>query len=157
MPMITPFLWFDNQAEAAANYYVSIFPHGRIIDIMRTSTGMPGLQGTVMSCHFELEGLLLIAFNGGAQFRFTEALSLFVDCDSQAELDSLWARLAEGGQALPCGWLKDKYGLCWQIIPRVLGQMLQDPDAAKSTRVMQAMLQMTKIDIAKLQQAYAGE
>ena len=140
---VTPFLWFDGKAEEAANFYVSIFKNAKIV------------SASPMSATFEIDGREFIAFNGGPMFKFTEAISLFVRCDTQEEIDRLWDKLSEGGQKQKCGWLKDKYGVSWQIIPPVLGQMLQDKDPAKSKRVMQAMLQMDKIDIAALQQAYA--
>jgi predicted 3-demethylubiquinone-9 3-methyltransferase (glyoxalase superfamily) len=142
MQKITPFLWFDGKAEEAANFYVSVFKNAKIV-----STG-------AMSATIEIEGQQFIAFNGGPMFKFTEAISLFVNCDTQEEIDHLWEKLSEGGQKQKCGWLKDKYGVSWQIIPPVLGQMLQDKDPAKSKRVMQAMLQMDKIDIAGLKKAY---
>jgi predicted 3-demethylubiquinone-9 3-methyltransferase (glyoxalase superfamily) len=143
MQKITPFLWFDGKAEEAANFYVSIFNNAKIV------------SASAMSATFEIDGREFIAFNGGPMFKFTEAISLFVRCDTQEEIDRLWDKLSEGGQKQKCGWLKDKYGVSWQIIPPVLGQMLQDKDPAKSKRVMQAMLQMDKIDIAALQNAYA--
>jgi predicted 3-demethylubiquinone-9 3-methyltransferase (glyoxalase superfamily) len=140
---VTPFLWFDGKAEEAANFYVSIFKNAKIV------------SASAMSTTFGIDGREFIAFNGGPMFKFTEAMSLFVSCDTQEEIDRLWDKLSEGGQKQKCGWLKDKYGVSWQIIPPVLGQMLQDKDPAKSKRVMQAMLQMHKIDIAALQKAYA--
>jgi len=143
MQKITPFLWFDGKAEEAANFYVSVFKNAKIVS-----------AGSAMSATIEIEGQQFIAFNGGPMFKFTEAISLFVNCDSQEEIDHLWEKLSEGGQKQKCGWLKDKYGVSWQIIPPVLGQMLQDKDPAKSKRVMQAMLQMDKIDIAGLKKAY---
>ncbi len=141
MQKITPFLWFDGKAEEAANFYVSIFKNARIV------------SGGSMSTTFEIDGREFIAFNGGPMFKFTEAISLFVRCDTQQEIDHLWEKLSEGGQKQRCGWLKDKYGVSWQIIPPVLGQLLQDKDPAKAKRAMQAMLQMDKIDIAALKQA----
>ena len=142
MQKVTPFLWFDGKAEEAANFYVSIFKNAKIV------------SASPMSATFEIDGQEFIAFNGGPMFKFTEAISLFVRCGTQEEIDRLWDKLSEGGQKQKCGWLKDKYGVSWQIIPPVLGQMLQDKDPAKSQRVMQAMLQMDKIDIAALQKAY---
>ena len=153
---ITPFLWFDNQAEEAMNHYVSIFPNSRIVNVSRYGEAGPGPAGTVMVGTFEIEGQQFLALNGGPHFKFTEAISLVVNCESQEEVDKLWARLCEGGSPSQCGWLKDKFGLSWQIIPRILGQLMQDPNPAKSGRVMKAMLQMTKIDIAALQRAYEG-
>jgi predicted 3-demethylubiquinone-9 3-methyltransferase (glyoxalase superfamily) len=141
MQKITPFLWFDGKAEEAATFYVSIFKNARIV------------SGGSMSTTFEIDGREFTAFNGGPMFKFTEALSLFVRCDTQQEIDHLWEKLSEGGQKQRCGWLKDKYGVSWQIIPPVLGQLLQDKDPAKAKRAMQAMLQMDKIDIAALKQA----
>ena len=153
---ITPFLWFDHQAEEAANFYVSLFKNSKIVRVTRYGEAGPGPVGSAMIVEFQLEGLAFIALNGGPHFKFTEAISLSVDCDSQAEVDDLWDRLSEGGSPSQCAWLKDKYGLSWQIVPNILPKLLGDPDASKSKRVMQAMLQMTKIDIQKLQQAYDG-
>ena len=153
---ITPFLWFDQNAEEAMNHYVSIFKQSKIVSLMRYGEAGPGPAGAVMLGNFELEGQAFVALNGGPQFKFTEAISLVVDCASQAEVDNLWARLGEGGAPGRCGWLNDKFGLSWQIVPRALVELLQDPDPAKSGRVMQAMMQMTKIDIAGLQRAYRG-
>jgi len=151
---ITPFLWFDNQAEEAMNHYVSIFPKSRIVNVSRYGEAGPGPAGTVMVGTFEIEGQQFLALNGGPHFKFSEAISLVVNCESQEEVDKLWTRLCEGGSPSQCGWLKDKFGLSWQIIPRILGQLMQDPNPAKSGRVMKVMLQMTKIDIAGLKQAY---
>ena len=147
---ITPFLWFDDQAEQAANYYVSIFKNSRILNLHRAN-------GKVLTLTFELEGQRFMALNGGALFKFTEAVSLFVDCETQAEVDELWEKLSAGGEKGRCGWLKDKFGLSWQIIPKVLGQLMSDPDPKKSQAVMQAMLKMNKIVIEDLQKAYEGE
>lgn len=155
---ITPFLWFDNNAEEAMNFYTSIFKNSKIGNISRYGdeaakvSGMP--KGSVMTATFELEGQQFMVINGGPIFKFTEAISLFVNCETQEEVDELWEELTEGGEESRCGWLKDKYGLSWQIIPSTLGQMLNDPDPAKSKRVMHAMLQMSKIDINTLKQAY---
>ena len=154
MNKITPFLWFDNQAEEAANFYVSIFKNSKIVNIARYGEAGPGPAGTVMTVTFQLEGQEFIALNGGPQFKFTEAISFSVDCKTQEEVDELWEKLSAGGEEGPCGWLKDKYGLSWQINPTVLGEMLSDPDPEKSQRVMKAMLQMKKIDIKTLKQAY---
>jgi len=157
MQKITPFLWFDGQAEAAMNHYVAIFKNSRIVNVSRSGdAGRPGEKGAVFSCTFELEGQSFIALNGGPMFKFTEAISLFVSCETQAEVDELWERLAAGGSESRCGWLKDKFGLSWQIIPKLLGEMLGDQDRSKAARVMQAMMQMRKIDIAGLQRAYDG-
>jgi len=154
MQKITPFLWFNNEAEEAANFYVSIFKNSKILNIARYGEAGPGPKGTVMSVTFQLDGQDFMALNGGPHFKFTEAISLFVNCETQQEVDELWQKLSEGGQTQRCGWLKDKYGLSWQIIPSVLGKMMNDKDAEKSKRVMTAMLQMTKIDIEGLEKAY---
>ena len=157
MPKITPFLWFESQAEEAMNHYISIFKNCRVVSVSRSSeAGRPGTEGSVFSCTFELDGQQFIAFNGGPMFKFTEAISLFVSCETQAEVNELWERLSAGGAESRCGWLKDKFGVSWQIIPKMLGEMLADKDPQKSKRVMQAMLQMGKIDIAGLQRAYDG-
>ena len=151
MPTITPFLWFDTQAEEAMNFYASVFNRSKVISINRA-------QGRVMSVQFELEGQTFMALNAGPQFTFTEAISFFVGCETQQEIDELWAKLtADGGAPSRCGWLKDKFGLSWQIIPTALGRMLSDKDAEKSNRVMNAMLQMDKLDLKRLQQAYDGK
>lgn len=151
MQKITPFLWFDDQAEEAMNFYTSIFKNSKVLGVT------PGPHGKAMSVNFELEGQELIGLNAGPQFKFNEAISFFVRCNTQEEVDELWEKLtAEGGEESMCGWLKDKYGLSWQIIPNALGEMLSDSDPAKAQRVMQAMLQMRKIDIADLRRAYEG-
>ena len=154
---ITPFLWFDSQAEAAMHYYVSIFKNSKISNISRRGGSGAESKGAVVSCTFELEGQRFMALNGGPMFKFSEAISLFVSCETQAEVDDLWEKLSSGGRASRCGWLKDKFGLSWQIIPKVLGEMLSDTDPAKAGRVMQAMLQMSKIDIDELRRAYDGK
>jgi predicted 3-demethylubiquinone-9 3-methyltransferase (glyoxalase superfamily) len=154
---ITPFLWFDGNAEEAMNFYTSIFKNARIERLMRYGKAGPGAPGTVMSGIFQLEGQEFMALNGGPQFTFSPAISMFVHCDSQQEVDELWEKLSAGGEKNRCGWLRDKYGVSWQVIPTALGELLQDPDAEKSGRVMQAMLQMDKIDIGTLRQAYAGQ
>ena len=154
MQKITPFLWFDNKAEEAINFYVSIFKNSRIGSVTRYGEVGPGPKGMVMTAMFELEGQEFIALNGGPQFKFTEALSFVVNCKTQEEIDEMWEKLSEGGEKGRCGWLKDKYGLSWQIVPPVLVAMLQDKNAEKSARVMKAMLQMDKLDIKTLQQAY---
>jgi predicted 3-demethylubiquinone-9 3-methyltransferase (glyoxalase superfamily) len=151
---ITPFLWFDTQAEEAANFYVSIFKNSKIVSIARYGEAGPGPKGSVMTVAFELDGQQFIALNGGPQFKFTEAISFSVDCKTQKEVDEFWEKLSQGGEEGPCGWLKDKYGLSWQINPTVLGKMLSDPNPKKSKRVMEAMLRMKKIDIKRLQEAY---
>jgi predicted 3-demethylubiquinone-9 3-methyltransferase (glyoxalase superfamily) len=154
---ITTFLWFDNNAEEAMNLYVSIFKNSKILSVSRYGEAGPGPTGSVMTGTFQLEGQQFIALNGGPHFKFTEAISLFVSCETQEEVDDLWKKLTAGGGAPSrCGWLKDRFGLSWQIIPEVLGELLQDKDPKKSKRVMQAMLQMDKIDIKKLQQAHEG-
>ncbi len=147
---IAPFLWFDDRAEEAARLYVEIFANGKILDVMR--------QGTkVLSVTFELEGLRFVALNGGPHFKFTEAVSFLIDCESQEEVDDLWARLiADGGSPSRCGWLKDRFGLSWQVVPRRLMALLSDPDPARAQRAMAAMLQMTKIDVAALERAADG-
>jgi predicted 3-demethylubiquinone-9 3-methyltransferase (glyoxalase superfamily) len=149
MQKITPFLWFDTQAEEAMNFYVSIFKNSKLVRVSRYGDAGPGPKGTVMVGVFELEGQQFMALNGGPQFKFTEAISLLVNCETQAEVDDLWNKLLAGGGAPgQCGWLKDKFGLSWQIVPTALGELMADKDPSKSKRVMEAMLQMTKIDIA---------
>jgi predicted 3-demethylubiquinone-9 3-methyltransferase (glyoxalase superfamily) len=154
MQKITPFLWFNHEAEEAMKFYVSIFKNSRILSVTRYGAGGPGPAGEVMTGTFQLEGQDFIALNGGPDHQFTEAISFFVDCKTQEEVDDLWYKLTDGGEEGPCGWLKDKFGVSWQIIPTVLGELLNDPDPVKSQRVMQAMLQMKKIDIKALQEAY---
>ena len=154
MQKITPFLWFNDKAEEAVNFYVSIFKNSKVMSVSRFGDAGPGPKGSVMSMTFQIEGQDFYALNGGPVFTFTPAISLFVNCESQPEVDELWEKLSAGGKKDRCGWLKDKYGLSWQIIPTVLGKLLQDKDPEKSKRVMQAMLQMDKIDIKALQQAY---
>src|SRR5437868_11235475 len=154
MQKITPFLWFDNQAEEAMHFYTSIFKNSKVGSVQRYGDAGPGPKGSVMSCTFELEGQQFIALNDGPHFTFTPAISFFVDCETQQEVDELWEKLSEAGDKNSCGWLKDKYGLSWQIIPSTLGKLLQDPDPVKSTRVMKAMLAMHKIDIEALKRAY---
>ena len=154
MQKITPFLWFDGKAEEAMNFYTSIFKNSKIGRITRYGDAGPGPKGAVMSATFQLGGQEFMALNGGPQFKFTEAISFFVNCETQEEVDELWEKLSEGGQKSRCGWLKDKYGLSWQIIPSALGKMLGDKDPEKSQRVMKAILQMDKIDIKRLEQAY---
>ena len=154
MQKITPFLWFDGQAEEAMNFYTSIFRNSKIGSVSRYGDAGPGPKGSVMSATFEIEGQQFHALNGGPAFKFTPAISFFVDCRTQEEVDELWNTLSAGGQTNQCGWLTDKFGVSWQIIPTVLGEMLQDKDPARATRVMRAMLQMTKIDIRRLREAY---
>jgi predicted 3-demethylubiquinone-9 3-methyltransferase (glyoxalase superfamily) len=151
---ITPFLWFDNQAEEAVNFYVSLFKNSKINSVKRYGDAGPGPKGSVMIVTFQLEGQDFIALNGGPTFKFTPALSLYVDCVTQEEVDHLWEKLSEGGRKDRCGWLQDKYGLSWQIVPRALQQLMSDPDPKKSASVMQAMLQMDKIDIEALKRAH---
>jgi predicted 3-demethylubiquinone-9 3-methyltransferase (glyoxalase superfamily) len=156
MQKITPFLWFDNNAEEAMQYYVSIFKNSKIVSVNRFGDGGPGPTGQVITGTFQLDGQEFMALNGGPQFGFTEAISLFVNCETQQEVDELWDKLTQGGEPSRCGWLKDKYGLSWQIIPTCLGTLLNDPNPVKAKRVMEAMLQMNKIDIKTLQAAYDG-
>jgi predicted 3-demethylubiquinone-9 3-methyltransferase (glyoxalase superfamily) len=154
MQKITPFLWFDDKAEEAANFYTSIFKNSKIGNISRYGEAGPGAKDMVMSATFEIEGQEFTALNGGPVFQFTPAISFFVHCETQVEVDDLWEKLSAGGEKGQCGWLKDKYGISWQIVPNILGELLNDKDAERSKRVMQAMLKMTKIDIAELKKAY---
>ena len=156
MQKITPFLWFDNQAEEAVGFYTSLFKNSRVGTIARYDKGDPGQEGAVMTVEFELDGQQFVALNGGPVFTFTPAISFFVHCETQQEVDHFWERLSEGGEKGQCGWLQDKYGVSWQIVPTVLSELLADKDAEKARRVTEAMLQMTKLDIAALQRAYAG-
>lgn len=156
MQKISPFLWFDNQAEEAAKFYTSVFKNSKIGKMTRYGEAGPGPAGSVMVAEFELEGMGFTALNGGPNFKFTEAISMSIDCKDQAEVDYFWTKLSESGQPGQCGWLKDKFGLSWQVVPEALPRLLGDPDAAKASRVMQAMLQMTKIDVAKLEASYVG-
>lgn len=157
MQKITPFLWFDNQAEEAAKFYVSIFKNSRIVTVTHYSESGPGPRGSVMTVGFQLDGQDFTALNGGPKFKFTEAISFVVNCQTQAEVDDLWQKLSAGGEEVQCGWLKDKYGLSWQIIPTVLVEMLRDQASVKSHRVMQALFKMKKINIAELKKAYEQE
>ena len=154
MQKIRPFLWFDDKAEEAVRFYTSIFKNSEIGSISRYGEEGPGPKGTVMSATFQLEGQEFMALNGGPQFTFSPAISFFVNCETQEEVDELWEKLSEGGEIEQCGWLKDKYGVSWQIVPSVLGELLQDKDPEKSRRVMNAMLQMGKLDIDGLKRAY---
>lgn len=156
MQTISPFLWFDDQAEEAAAHYVSIFPNSKILGVSRYGEGGPRPAGTAMSVAFVLDGLEFQALNGGPQFRFTEAISFLVAAPTQTEIDDLWGKLASGGEPGQCGWLKDRYGLSWQIVPPILYELLADPDPVRSGRVMQAMLGMGKLDIAALRAAHDG-
>jgi len=153
MQRITPFLWYDTQAEEAAKFYVSIFPKSKILKTARYGEAGPGPKGSVMTVEFELAGQRMIALNGGPHFKFTEAISLSVDCKDQKEVDRYWTKLSQSGEESMCGWLKDRYGLSWQINPTILGKLLSDKDAKKAKRVMEAMLKMRKIDIAALKAA----
>ncbi len=156
MPTINPFLWFDDKAEEAANLYVSVFPNSRIVEVVRYGDAGPGPKGSVMTVAFDLDGQRFSALNGGPVFAFTAAISFVVDCRDQAEVDLYWDRLTDGGEPGQCAWLKDRYGVSWQIVPQALLRLLKDPDPVKSQRVMAAMMQMTKIDIARLEAAHAG-
>ncbi len=151
---ITPFLWFDNNAEEAANFYVSIFKNSRILRTTHYTESGPGPAGSVMTIEFELDGVPFIALNGGPHFKFTEAISLSVDCETQDEIDHFWEKLTEGGQPIQCGWLKDKFGLSWQIVPSIIGELMSNSD--NSQRVMEAIMQMVKLDIQKLKDARDG-
>jgi predicted 3-demethylubiquinone-9 3-methyltransferase (glyoxalase superfamily) len=157
MQKITPFLWFNNNAEEAVSFYISIFPNSRILNVSRYGEAGPGPKGSVMTIAFELDGQKFNALNGGPVFKFNEAVSFFVNCENQQEVDELWNRLSAGGTPSQCGWLKDKFGLSWQIIPSALMRFLGDKDPAKSQRVMQAMLKMSRIDVAALEQAYNAD
>ncbi|MFZ2780414.1 MAG: VOC family protein [Rectinemataceae bacterium] len=155
MSMITPFLWFDMNAEDAVSFYTSIFRNSKIVSISRYGEEGPGPAGAMMSATFQLNGQDFMALNGGPMFSFSPAISFFVTCETQEEVDELWDRLSEGGERQRCGWLKDKYGVSWQIVPSLLGRLLQDKDAGKAKNVMTAMLEMDKIDMQKLKDAYA--
>jgi len=157
MKKITPFLWYDNSAEEAMNYYISIFKNSRVLSVSRYSEGGPGAPGTVMTATFELDGQEFIALNGGPHFKFTEAISFSVNCETQEEVDEIWEKLSAGGEKGRCGWLKDKFGLSWQVTPTALSKLLRDKDPEKAKRVMNAMLQMDKIDIRRLKEAYDGQ
>jgi len=157
MQKITPFLWFDDNAEEAANFYVSVFKNSRVVSISRYGEAGPRPAGTVMTVSFVLDGEEFVALNGGPEFIFSPAISFAVNCTTQEEVDELWAKLSAGGKEVQCGWLEDRYGLSWQIVPTVLIEMLNDADPAKANRVMQAMLQMVKIDIEGLRRAYGND
>jgi predicted 3-demethylubiquinone-9 3-methyltransferase (glyoxalase superfamily) len=154
MQKITPFLWFDNQAEEAARFYISIFPNSKMVTIQRYGEAGPGPAGSVMIATFELDGQEFTALNGGPEFHFTEAISFYVHCETQAEVDHYWEKLSEAGEESVCGWLKDRYGVSWQIVPNILTRLLQDKDPVKAANVTRAMLQMKKLDIAGLMRAY---
>ena len=157
MQKITPFLWFDNQAEEAMNFYVSIFPNSNVLQVTHYGDTGPGPKGTVMTAEFQIEGQEFVALNGGPQFKFTEAISFVVNCETQEEVDYFWEKLSEGGEKSRCGWLEDKFGLSWQVVPTVMVEMFQDKDPEKSQRVMKAMMQMDKLEIKTLKEAYDGE
>ena len=154
MQKITTFLWFDQQAEEAMNFYVSLFKNSKVLSVSRYPQGGPMPAGTLMTATFQLDGQEFTALNGGPEFKFTEAVSLFVTCETQAEVDHFWDHLSEGGEKSRCGWLKDRFGLSWQIVPTALGELMGDPNPRKAQNVMQAMLQMDKLDIAALQAAH---
>jgi len=154
---ISPFLWFDTQAEEAVNFYISIFEDSRVKTVTRYGDAGPGPAGSVMTISFELAGQEFVALNGGPIYKFTEAVSFVVNCETQEEIDRMWAKLSEGGSDIQCGWLKDKFGLSWQVVPVALFEFLRDPDPVKTQRVMRAMFQMVKLDLATLERAYKGE
>jgi predicted 3-demethylubiquinone-9 3-methyltransferase (glyoxalase superfamily) len=156
MPTMTPCLWFDTQSEDAATFYTSVFANSRITNVTHYGSAGPRREGTVMTVEFELDGKPFVALNGGPEFSFSEAISFQVDCETQEDVDSLWTTLSEGGEQGPCGWLKDRFGLSWQIIPTTLPRLLNDPDEERAQRVMQAMLRMGKIEIAELERAAEG-
>ena len=157
MQKITPFLWFDDNAEEAANFYVSVFKNSKLLNVSRYGDAGPGPQGTVMTVEFEIDGLGFFALNAGPRFKFTEAISFVVNCETQEEVDYYWERLSEGGEKSRCGWLKDQFGLSWQVTPTILDKLMADKDPVKSQRVMERMLQMDKLDIEPLQRAYEGQ
>jgi len=159
MQKITPFLWFDHQAEQAATFYTSVFERSRIVDVKHYGAAGPGENGSVMSVTFELDGQTFIALNGGPnpQMAFSPAVSFFIHCGTQDEVDTLWDKLGDGGERLQCGWLRDKFGVTWQVVPTALGDMLSDADQERATRVMHAMMRMCKLDLTQLQRAYDGE
>jgi len=150
---IKPFLWFDGRAEEAANFYTGIFKNSRIVNVSRYGDAGPGPKGSAMSVTFELEGQTFLALNGGPMFTFTPAISFLINCETQAEVDNLWTRLSDGGEKSRCGWLKDKFGLSWQVVPSILGTLLQSKDTGKAGRVMEAIMTMDKLDIARLEKA----
>jgi predicted 3-demethylubiquinone-9 3-methyltransferase (glyoxalase superfamily) len=157
MPKITPFLWFDNNAEEAMNFYISIFKNSKVLNVTRYGNAGPGPKGTVMTAEFELDGQEYVALNGGPIFKFTEAISFVVNCETQEDVDHYWEKLSDGGQKSRCGWLKDKFGLSWQVVPTILAELIADKDPEKSQRVMEAMLRMDKIEIEPLKRAYEGK
>jgi len=155
MQKISPFLWFDTEGEEAARFYTSVFPNSRVVEVTRYGSAGPRPDGTVMTVTFELDGQRFVALNGGPEFTFSEAISFEVSCETQEEVDAFWSALSEGGEEGPCGWLKDRFGVSWQIVPRVLIELLADPDQEKAQRVMAAMLKMGKIEIESLERAAA--
>ena len=157
MQKITPFLWFDNNAEEATNFYTSIFKNSKIGQVRRYGEAGPGPKGSVMTATFQIEGQEFMALNGGPAFKFSPAISFFVNCETQEEVDQFWEKLSAGGETMQCGWLKDKFGVTWQIIPKALGELMGDKDPQKSQRVMQAMMKMVKIDVAALKRASEGK
>ena len=156
MPKIHPFLWFDDRAEEAMNFYVSIFPNSKVLNVTRYGPGSPGAEGSVMTADFELDGQRVTALNGGPNFSFSEAVSFVIDCEDQAEVDHYWDRLVEGGAPSQCGWLKDRFGFSWQVVPRQIFETLGGPDPEGRKRAMAAMLRMRKLDVGELQAAYEG-
>lgn len=157
MQKITPFLWFDNNAEEAMNFYTSIFKNSKLGQVRRYGEAGPGPKGSVMTATFQIEGQEFMALNGGPAFKFSPAISFFVNCETQEEVDALWEKLSAGGETMQCGWVKDKFGVTWQIIPKALGELMGDKDPQKSQRVMQAMMKMIKIDVAALKRAHEGK
>jgi predicted 3-demethylubiquinone-9 3-methyltransferase (glyoxalase superfamily) len=156
MPKVTPWLWFDTEGEEAAEFYTSVFPNSKIVEVTHYGSANPRQEGTVMTVTFDLDGQRVSALNGGPQYKHSEAFSFMVDCEDQDEVDYYWEKLGEGGEHGPCGWLKDRFGLSWQIVPRRLPELLGDPDREKAQRVMSAMMQMGKIDVAELERAAAA-
>jgi len=156
MQKITPFLWFDNNAEEAANFYVSIFKNSKVLSVSRYGDAGPGPKGTVMVAEFQIDGQEFVALNGGPRFKFTEAISFVINCETQQEVEYFWERLSDGGEKSRCGWVKDKFGLWWQVVPTVLGKLMSDSDPEKVKRVTEVMLQMERIDIEPLQRAFEG-
>jgi predicted 3-demethylubiquinone-9 3-methyltransferase (glyoxalase superfamily) len=156
MTTISPCLWFDTEAEDAARFYTTVFPGSRIVDVQHYGAAGPREEGTVMIVSFELDGQRFLALNGGPEFTFSEAISFEIECDDQAEVDRYWAALGDGGEDGPCGWLKDRFGVSWQVVPRRLNELVADPDREKAQRVVAAMLQMRKLDVAELERAAAG-
>jgi predicted 3-demethylubiquinone-9 3-methyltransferase (glyoxalase superfamily) len=157
MPKIHPFLWFDKDAEEAMNFYVSVFPNSKVLSVQRYGPTGPGPEGSVMTADFELDGQRITALNGGPVFNFSEAFSFVIDCKDQAEVDYYWDKLLEGGKPSQCGWLKDRFGFSWQVVPKALFETIGGPDAAGRNRAMEAMMKMSKLDVATLERAYRGE